>query len=456
MTKALQQKAFRHLTLALKNDPQHLPSILSICELLISEENYIEAENITSKALSFSEGCARLHYLQASLYFKLKKYNEAACSINEAISKSPKECLFYRLAADICLALKDNTSASSYLEKLIDLDPNDGPAHYKLSQLLLDPHYYNRKKLLLEISIDLLPNDCNPIVELAYLLMKGDKVMPDGTAYKEPNYSQAEKLFKLAILKNNENGIAHYNLAKLYLKLGKLTEAKENFSLSYLTTNTKAQSAFQLALLEKNLGNLTLAKKLLEEAKFEKFKIGQCLAEISDIYIRKKDFKSANNCLLEAESELDAEEKENYRLSNLFSGSSDFIQARSFLLKANQSKKIKSQIHIKKVQINQYINQKINLQKQLDQAVKLDPSNFEAFYEYGLFYLNNKNMDQAKKKFIQATNIQWEHKNSHFELAKMYLTESNSTEALTHVNTLLALDKKHVGANKLYHKLITN
>ena len=65
-------------------------------------------------------------------------------------------------------------------------------------------------------------------------------------------------------------------------------------------------------------------------------------------------------------------------------------------------------------------------------------------------------MDQAKKKFIQATNIQWEHKNSHFELAKMYLTESNSTEALTHVNTLLALDKKHVGANKLYHKLITN
>ena len=188
-------------------------------------------------------------------FFKQKKYNEAACSINEAISKSPRQSRFYKLAADICLALKENASASSFLEKLIDLDPNDGLAHFKLSQLLLDPHYFNRKKLLLEISIDLLPNDCNPIIELAYLLLKGDKVKPDGTAYKEPNYSQAEKLFKLAILKNNQNGIAHYNLAKLYLKLGKLNEAKRNFLLSYSLTNTKAQSAFQLGLIEKSLGN---------------------------------------------------------------------------------------------------------------------------------------------------------------------------------------------------------
>ena len=66
--------------------------------------------------------------------------------------------------------------------------------------------------------------------------------MPDGTAYNEPNYSQGEKLLKLAALKNNENGIAHYNLAKLYLKLGKLTEAKENFSLSYLTNLTQKPS----------------------------------------------------------------------------------------------------------------------------------------------------------------------------------------------------------------------
>jgi tetratricopeptide (TPR) repeat protein len=454
VTKALQKKALRHLTLALKNDPQHLPSILSICELLISEKKFLEAENIICKALSFSDGCARLHYLLASLHFKQKKYNEAACSINEAISKSPRQSRFYKLAADICLALKENASASSFLEKLIDLDPNDGLAHFKLSQLLLDPHYFNRKKLLLEISIDLLPNDCNPIIELAYLLLKGDKVKPDGTAYKEPNYSQAEKLFKLAILKNNQNGIAHYNLAKLYLKLGKLNEAKRNFLLSYSLTNTKAQSAFQLGLIEKSLGNLTLAKKLLEESKLEKFKIGQCLAEISDIYIRKKDFKSADDFLLQAERELDAEEKENYKLSNLSSGLSDFTKARGFLLKAKQAKRFKSQTHIKRVQINQYINQKINLQKQLDEAVRLDPSNIDAFYEYGLFYLNNKNMDQAKKKFIQALNIQWEHKNSHFELAKIYFIECNSDEALTHIKTLLALDDKHNGAKTLYRKLM--
>lgn len=456
MTESLQKKAFRHLTLALKKDPQHLPSILLICELLISEENYIEADRITTTALSFSDGCPQLHYLQASLYFKLEKYNRAFCSINEAISQSPRESKFYRLAADICLALKDNTSASSYLEKLIDLAPNDGDAHYKLSQLLLDPHYFNRKKLLLEISIDLLPNDLNPIIELASLLIKGDKVMPDGTSYNEPNYSQGEKLLKLAALKNNENGFAHYNLAKLYLKLDKLTEAKEKFYLSYSVSDTKAQSAFQLALIEKKMGNLTLAIELFEEAKFKKIKIGQCLYEISDILISQKDYNRAMIYLLEAEKKLISEEKENYKLSKLFSSSSDFVQARKFLIKANQNKKIQAKNYINLVKINEFLGRNINLQKQLDKAVRLDPSNFEAFYEYGLFHLNNNKIDQAKKKFTKVTNILWEHKNSHFELAKIYFKEGNSKETLTHVKALLDIDNNHIEAKELYNKLITN
>ena len=60
-------------------------------------------------------------------------------------------------------------------EKLIDLDALDGEAHFKLSRLVTDAHDFSRRKLLLEIAIELLPKNILPMMDLALLLLKNRK-----------------------------------------------------------------------------------------------------------------------------------------------------------------------------------------------------------------------------------------------------------------------------------------
>ena len=75
----------------------------------------------------------------------------------------------FRLARDRKGSSK--TRLSNLLERLIDLEPLDGKAHYELGKLLHHPDDFDRVKLLFEISVDLLPDGHVPCSRLHNIFM---------------------------------------------------------------------------------------------------------------------------------------------------------------------------------------------------------------------------------------------------------------------------------------------
>ena len=72
---SIQKKAIKHLRIALRNDHEHLPSIVSLCDILIESKNYDEAQIILKTAVKQSTESAALYYQQEYLlkFFVTKK-----------------------------------------------------------------------------------------------------------------------------------------------------------------------------------------------------------------------------------------------------------------------------------------------------------------------------------------------------------------------------------------------
>ena len=163
------QKAKKHLNVALEHNPQHIPSVLLLSDILLEEQKYDQVQTLIDRIKHGVTGMAEINYLQSKLFFIKQNYAEAFKFINKAISKNPSHIESYRLGADICSKANDQFHEIRYLEKIIDLEPLNGGAHVRLSKLITDPTDCERKKLLLEISVDLLPHSTEPIWELAQL-----------------------------------------------------------------------------------------------------------------------------------------------------------------------------------------------------------------------------------------------------------------------------------------------
>ena len=147
---SIQKKAIKHLKIALRNDHEHLPSIVSLCDILIESKNYDEAQIILKTAVKQSTESAALYYQQAKISFKILCYEEALSCIKKSINLQANESKSYWLAYEILLASNQQHLAIPYLEKLTDLSPLDGKAFFELAKLLHNSSELVRKKLLLE------------------------------------------------------------------------------------------------------------------------------------------------------------------------------------------------------------------------------------------------------------------------------------------------------------------
>ena len=82
---SIEKKAIYHLKVAIKNDPQHLPSIVKLCEILVKKKSFSEAQMIITNALSNTSNVSSFYFLQAKLYFETQNYEEAIVFIDKAI-----------------------------------------------------------------------------------------------------------------------------------------------------------------------------------------------------------------------------------------------------------------------------------------------------------------------------------------------------------------------------------
>ena len=443
---SIKQKAIRHLKIAIKNDHEHIPSIVSLCDILIESRKYDEAQEILKTALKQTKKCSVVYYQQAKLSFRVLNFRVALDYIEKSINLQPNESISYWLAYEILLASKQQHLAIPYLEKLTDLSPLDGKAFFELAKLLHNADDLSRKKLLFEIAVELLPNDVRPLIELALIHIQTDHENDDQNLNCKPNYIKAENLFKSAVEINPNLGTPWYFLGKLSLKQKKNKIAQQQILKAYQFKETKGKSAYQLGLLSLHNNK----QKQAEDYFYESFKLNvkksNCLFNISKIRANKKNFNEAIELLKQALKIVILEQNSEYEKSKKYSASSNFYLARKYLKSALKMKELHSKIIIEIYQFNKILQYSQEVEEVLTQAIILNPSNFESYFELGLYFIEEKRLEEAKVKFSQACNYKWDHIESHFELGKLELGSDNITKATMHFEIVLDLNKSHKSA----------
>ena len=443
------QKAIKHLKIAIENDKQHLPSIIALCDILTLDGEFKEAEKILLETIEHNCHSSEIYFNISEVYFKMGNFGKSLRSIDKAISLDPNKSKLYRLGSEIHHANKNAHLSIPYLEKLIEIDGLDGEAHFKLSKLLTDVNDRKRKKLLLEISTDLMPENVLPIMELALFLVEIANDDDCEKIDKEKYIEEAEKLF-LQITKNDtSSGGPWYHLGVLNINKNRVKKAEEYLLRSLEFEDTKGLAAYKL-------GTIFLQKKEIAEAE-EFFKISlengtkRCnsMFEIGLIYLEKKMYESANQILEKAIISVKKEEEYNYKKSEEFLSLSKFDYARKYLKKGIYTKKLHSKIIVKLCLAKKSLGLDQNAEQELKKAIALDTSNYEPYFHLGMLTLKEKKWEEAKSNFSLACNNNWNHAESHLNLGRVLIESKNYEGAIMHLKIVLDLNKSDKTASKL-------
>ena len=446
------QKAINHLKIAIKNDKGHLPSTIALCEILSEKGDYEEVEAILTEAIRKTSASPELYFKFSELRFRQRKYDDALKALERAIKLNPQNANFYRLGCDICYDNKQENLSIPYLEKLIDLDGLDGEAHFKLSKLITDAHDFKRRKLLLEISIELLPNNISPMLDLALLL---EKTANERQCEKEniiKYINEAEKLFFKISAINPNLGKPWYHLGVINFNKNKIKEAEDFLLKSFEFEDSKGLSAYKL-------GNINLMKKKWDAAenyfnisfKYHSEK-SNSLFELANFQFNKNKYEEANLHLEKALKEIIKEEKGYYSKSEKFLELSNFDSARKYLKKGINAKNFHSKILVKLYQTKRLLSLKQNGNKLLKKAIELNSENSEPYLELGMLFIEEKNWEEAQTNLVLACNNDWSNSESHYNLAKVLIKNKEINTAIMHLKIVLDLNKSHKMAGKLFKK----
>lgn len=447
------QKAKKHLNVALEHNPQHIPSVLLLSDILFEEQKYDQVQTLVDRVKDDVEGMAEINYLQSKLFFIKKNYAEAFEFINKAISKNPSHIESYRLGADICNKTNDQFNEISNIEKLIDLEPLNGSTHLRFAKLINDSTDFERKKLLLEISADLLPHSTEPIWELAKLHLSLPRNPKNKDGKKDQNFLIAENYMQHAISLDSKNEKFKYQLAEYYFLNDFFDDAEKLFLTLFKINFRKKESSYFLGLIKVRKQENQAAKKFFLIALGGEQYNPEVLLEVAKIKTDEKKYKEALKTIERAILTLKEKENLKAKLSKSLSVENKFHDARIKLEETHKLKKLRSDALIQKFLILKSIDKTQKKALLLD-AIKVFSGNYHAYFHLGKIELIEKNLDKSKDFFLKARNAHWSKPEIHYYLALIEIDLGNSKKAILHLNDTLELNCAHAQAIKHLKKLM--
>lgn len=448
----LKKRAIKHLRIAIKNDRNHLPSTIALCDILSENGEYEQVEAILVEAIRKPSESSELYFRLSEISLRQGRHKDALKALENAIILAPHKSKFYKLGSDICHSNKQAHHSIPYLEKLIDLDALDGEAHFKLSRLITDAHDFPRRKLLLEISIDLLPNNISPMMDLALLLVK---VANEPQCKKEDTDTynkEAEKLFWNITKISPQLGKPWYQIGILNFNKNKINEAEKFLYKSLEFDDSKGISAYKLGIINIINKKCDTAQNFFNISLKHNTKKSNSLFELANFQFNKNKYEEANLHLEKALKEIIKEEKGYYSKSEKFLELSNFDSARKYLKKGINAKNFHSKILVKLYQTKRLLSLKQNGNKLLKKAIELNSGNSEPYLELGMLFIEEKNWEEAQTNLVLACNNDWSNSESHYNLAKVLIKNKEISTAIMHLKIVLDLNKSHKMAGKLLKK----
>lgn len=444
--------ALLHLNKALDIDPNHIPSISLISEIYLTKGMYTELENLVNDTLVNNFDNPELYYILARKNLICSKLDKSLEYIEKAIAGSKIEIRFYKLAIEV--HEKNNSSHQSvpYLEKMIELCPNDGTLYYKLSRLIKGDHTTEKKLLLLETTLDLIPKHYPAMHDMALLYLNYLLPREKDKLIKQQHIKKAKDYLISLLSSELFKPKSFLMLGKLEILFGTKQKAIEFLENATLFNETKGQASFELGEISLSLGSneealryFRTSIKLGTEKGKSLFKLGTIFLELGK---REKSIEFFKMCESSIQIEVDKLIKESEVHANIL----DFESAKLCIRYSLELKKILSNAMLN---IYQLTNRAVSDDsiKILHDILSVSYTNPDVHYQIGILYLKNGNLDKAKEYFTSACEINWEHILSHLELGKIAIKEANYTSSKMHLQIVLDLQPNHRESTSLLKQL---
>lgn len=121
--------------------PEHIPSAINLCKLLIKKNDYAKAKNILLYAYMIDSSHPEVNLLLGIIYKMQKKYTRAMHYLRETLLKDKNNTEAYNLLGECCVESGMDKQAESFFSMATKLDSMYLEAFYNLGSL-----YYRQEK----------------------------------------------------------------------------------------------------------------------------------------------------------------------------------------------------------------------------------------------------------------------------------------------------------------------
>ena len=122
-------KALKHLSLAIENDPGHIPSIALMCKTLLKEQRFREVNKALDQVSVDKKDDTEIIYIRIKLFYLTNDTSKAVNELENILFKKKLDIKFYELGLLIYKKNENFTGQQKMLEKIVDLDPSNVIAH---------------------------------------------------------------------------------------------------------------------------------------------------------------------------------------------------------------------------------------------------------------------------------------------------------------------------------------
>ena len=281
-------EALYYYDLCNKNNHNHVNIFINHAKCLFQLEQFDKSLSLLNLKSKILEKSFEYFHLKALIYKKINDFENAINSIDQSLKLNSANPVIWNLKGLIFLDLEYYYQANTCFKNSLKINPNFGDAYINLGILY-------RKTEIFDESIEIYKQAIKTIkeknyLEIFYTNISNSYLDLNGHRFGE-DYSNAIKFANEALLINNKNFIAKFNLALSFLynsnfdKAANLFEEVINFNPNYAPAHRNLGVLYNhLGLHEKSekcikhtlklepsnkTKNLMLAESLLSQNKFE-------------------------------------------------------------------------------------------------------------------------------------------------------------------------------------------
>lgn len=375
---------------------------------LIRDNRIGEAEQQLNNILKIAPNDAAALNLLGTVRAQQGRLNEAEILLTRAAKNDPAFVAAHMNLAFLYLLKNAPEKTISELKVVVDLEPNNIEANYKLTRLLLSRGQIDDSIGILEKAKSI------PSASVIFLTLLGDVYLQKGKA------ENAEENYRLALTVQKDNPDAMIGLAKVSQNRGDTKTALAYLSQARDVVGNSPAVLYKIGVTALGLGFADAARLDLEQAVKLKPDEPTYLTALGAAWLKKPDLFAAEQIFRRAlELQPDHSQAQLY-LGYVLYKEKKFNEAKGYLEKSIKIDSSGPEPFYYLGLIVQEENEDERAVALLEKAISVSPSFANAHVALGASYLKLKDYPRAQKELELGAKLNPDDSKAHYQLAVLY------------------------------------